>query len=95
MPPSQPMPTSSAIVSYLGSIALNSQASDLTSLQLPLKELYYKYMSNEISPLSNSRLDITDTGLRVLYRQGPSGRQGGVVACVHFLSPIPGVSSIK
>ena len=86
MPPAQPMPTSSAIVSYLGSIALNSQASDLTSLQLPLKELYYKYMSNEIPPLSNSRLDITDTGLRVLYRQGPSGRQAEI------FNPFPSIA---
>ena len=86
MPPAQPMPTSSAIVSYLGSIALNSQASDLTSLQLPLKELYYKYMSNEVQPLSNSRLDITDTGLRVLYKQGPSGRQAEI------FNPFPSIA---
>ncbi len=72
-PPPLNSSPSAAIVSYLGSIPLNSQASDLSSLQMPLKDLYFKYISNEIPPLSNSRLDITETGLRVSYKQGPSG----------------------
>jgi hypothetical protein len=72
-PPPPQISSASATVSYLGSIAMSNQASDLTSLQLPLKELYYKYMSNDIAPLSNSKLDITETGLRVSYKSGPSG----------------------
>ncbi len=76
-PPSSPVPRQvlssptslRTSVSYLGRMALSKQASDLSSLQLPLKELYFNYMETRCAggEALPSSLEITDTGLKVNY----------------------------
>ena len=58
---------------YLGSMPLSNQASDLSSIQLPLKELYFNYMELQKQSGENrqammtSTLEITETGLKINY----------------------------
>ena len=53
-------------VVYLGCLPLSAQSSDLASLQLPLKDLYFDHIeAPELT--ANSTLEITDTGLRISY----------------------------
>ena len=57
-------------VSYLGCLPLNNQGSDLSSLQLPLKELYFSYIEKKNTTdtlIKPSSLEITDTGIKVNY----------------------------
>ena len=54
-------------VEYLGSLPIDSKAADLTSLQIPLKNLYLKFI--EMSALGEEQLpgtlEISETGLKV------------------------------
>ncbi len=54
-------------VAYLGKLPLSSQASNLASLQLPLKELYFDFIRAAKSGQRphKSALEITETGLRI------------------------------
>ncbi|XP_059090987.1 uncharacterized protein LOC131886615 [Tigriopus californicus] len=75
-------------VIYLGSIPLSSQASDLSSLQIPLKSLYFNYIeqiTKGVDPL-NSSLEITDTGLKINYIRE---RQKGVQ---EIFNPFPTIA---
>eukprot|EP00094_Tigriopus_californicus_P011478 TCALIF_11083-PA protein Name:"Protein of unknown function" AED:0.50 eAED:0.79 QI:0/0.2/0/0.5/0.8/0.83/6/0/1132 len=74
-------------VIYLGSIPLSSQASDLSSLQIPLKSLYFNYIeqiTKGVDPL-NSSLEITDTGLKINYihlKHAASTEHPSMFACI-------------
>lgn len=75
-------------VIYLGSIPLSSQASDLSSLQIPLKSLYFNYIeqiNKGVEPL-NSSLEITETGLKINYIRE---RQKGVQ---EIFNPFPTIA---
>ena len=83
-------------VAYLGSLPLSGQSSDLASLQVPLKELYFQYLDEEdinngssnnssSKRQSNSNLEITDTGLKVSYM-----REQGVVQ--EIFNPFPTIA---
>ena len=56
-------------IEYLGAVPLRSKATNLDSLQVPLKELYFKHKALQSLGHSNlpGTLEISDTGLKVQY----------------------------
>ena len=56
-------------IEYLGAVPLRSKATNLDSLQVPLKELYLKHKALQSLGHTNlpGTLEISDTGLRVQY----------------------------
>ena len=56
-------------IEYLGAVPLRSKATNLDSLQVPLKELYLKHKALQSLGHSNlpGTLEISDTGLKVQY----------------------------
>ncbi len=65
-------------VTYLGKLPLSNQASNLASLQLPLKELYFNFIQNTKSGQrpALSSLMITESGLKINYvRENFKGTQ--------------------
>jgi len=79
---SAPSSAARTSVVYLGRIPLAGHASDLSALQLPLKELYFNYMSSAAGASSSgecppaSTLEIAETGLKIKYvRERQKGMQ--------------------
>ena len=56
-------------IEYLGAVPLRTKATNLDSLQVPLKELYFKHKALQSLGHSNlpGTLEISDTGLKVQY----------------------------